>query len=135
MRHPCILLAEDDVSFRDILETKLTSIGYRVVSVADGLEAMEYLSRARTADAEEAAPDLLITDVCMPRCSGIDVLAYTRLWPVATIVLTAYLTPEALAEARELGAAACFRKPVKLDVLCDAARQLAPLAAPGPSRA
>jgi two-component system response regulator (stage 0 sporulation protein F) len=56
----------------------------------------------------------------MPRCEGIDVLAYTRMQPLPAIVVTAFGTPESFAEARELGAVECFSKPFDIDDLCAA---------------
>ena len=133
MTQPCILVAEDDAAFREILEIKLSAEGYLVVPVADGLEAMQYLADLRVGAPDLPVPDLLITDVFMPESDGLDVLAYTRLWPVKTIVLTAFMTPETLDEARALGAAACLRKPIKLDALCATVRRLAPLPPDAPA--
>jgi two-component system, cell cycle response regulator DivK len=134
MTRPCILVVEDDDAFREILETKLTAEGYDVVPVTDGLDAMQYLAEARAGAPKHPAPDLLITDIYMPRSSGIDLLAYTRLWPVATIVVTGFMTQETLDEAHALGAAAYLRKPIKLDALCATVRRLAPIPNASPGR-
>jgi PAS domain S-box-containing protein len=54
-----ILLCEDDAMVRDAVVTQLGLLGYRVVSTANGPEALEALKR-------EGGFDLLFTDVVMP---------------------------------------------------------------------
>ena len=54
-----ILLCEDDAMVRDAVATQLGHLGYRVVSTANGPEALEALKR-------EGGFDLLFTDVVMP---------------------------------------------------------------------
>lgn len=65
-----ILLAEDDDLVRLIAEETLTDAGYRVVSVPDGAAALEALPRVR--------PDLILSDVRMPRCDGFEFLQQVR---------------------------------------------------------
>jgi signal transduction histidine kinase len=65
-----ILLAEDDELVRLIAEETLTDAGYRVVSVPDGAAALEALPRVR--------PDLILSDVRMPRCDGFEFLQQVR---------------------------------------------------------
>ncbi|HUH02747.1 MAG TPA: response regulator [Kofleriaceae bacterium] len=124
--HPCVLLAEDDPDLREFVASRLTTIGYRVVPVSNGLEAMQYLSDTMHDVSPEPAPDLLITDIRMPQADGIDVLAYTRMWTVPTIIVTAFGTPETFEEARSLGAVACFSKPFDIEALCQTVREHAP---------
>ncbi len=57
-----ILLAEDNPVERKLLGIRLTQMGYQVVAVADGVEALE---RTRT-----QRPDLVVSDVLMPRLDG-----------------------------------------------------------------
>jgi two-component system, cell cycle sensor histidine kinase and response regulator CckA len=59
-----ILLAEDEESIRKFAASFLTSLGYRVLSAADGVEAIEL------AKAHQDKIDLLVTDVIMPRLGG-----------------------------------------------------------------
>jgi CheY-like chemotaxis protein len=65
-----ILLAEDDPLIREVTEQTLQSVGYRVVSVQDGQEAIEALQRVR--------PDLILSDVRMPRIDGFELLQRVR---------------------------------------------------------
>jgi len=57
-----ILVVDDEASIRRILETRLSMIGYQVITACDGEEALE-LSRQRS-------PDLVVLDVMMPRLDG-----------------------------------------------------------------
>ncbi len=59
-----ILLAEDDASMREFLAKALRKAGHHVVSVGDGLDAIEAL------DGYHA--DLLLADVVMPGLDGIE---------------------------------------------------------------
>lgn len=65
-----ILVAEDDPLIREVMEETLRAEGYRVVSVQDGQEAIEVLPRVR--------PDLILSDVRMPRCDGFELLRRVR---------------------------------------------------------
>ena len=65
-----ILFAEDDDLVRQIAEETLCAAGYRVVSVQDGMEALEALRRVQ--------PDLILSDVRMPRLDGFELLRRVR---------------------------------------------------------
>ena len=65
-----ILIAEDDASIRRVCMIWLAREGYTVIEAADGQAAMELL-QARDVD-------LLVSDVEMPRLSGIDLVAWWR---------------------------------------------------------
>ncbi len=69
-----ILFAEDDELVRQIAEETLRGAGYRVVAVGDGVEALEALRKVR--------PDLILSDVRMPRCDGFEFLQRVRRDPV-----------------------------------------------------
>jgi len=59
-----ILIVEDDEDFLSILKTKFTSEGFSVVTAKDGEEGIRV--------AEKEKPDLIFTDVLMPKMSGIE---------------------------------------------------------------
>jgi two-component system, sensor histidine kinase and response regulator len=65
-----ILVAEDDPLIREVTENTLSIEGYRVVSVPDGEEALGVLSNLK--------PDLILSDVRMPRCDGFELLRRVR---------------------------------------------------------
>jgi two-component system, cell cycle response regulator len=66
-----VLVAEDDPIFRRLLESRLQSWGYRVITAEDGTEAWELLQRRNTAD-------LLILDWIMPGVDGIELCRRIR---------------------------------------------------------
>ncbi len=81
-----ILLAEDEPHIRRILRTVLEEAGFGVDAVPDGSAARERL-------AGDAVYVLLLTDIMMPGCTGLDVLETLRSLPhragLPSIVLTA----------------------------------------------
>lgn len=66
---PRVLLADDNADMREYVR-KLLSIQYEVVAVADGQEAL--------AAAREQVPDLVLSDVMMPKLDGFGLLARLR---------------------------------------------------------
>lgn len=74
-----VLLVDDDDEVRGVLGRLLTRAGYDVEEVADGGEALAAHARQR--------PDVVLTDILMPGCDGIElILALRRRDPDATIV-------------------------------------------------
>ncbi|MCP9817845.1 response regulator transcription factor RpaB [Vulcanococcus limneticus] len=65
-----ILVVDDEASIRRILETRLSMIGYQVVTASDGLEAIETFRRT--------SPDLVVLDVMMPKLDGYGVCQELR---------------------------------------------------------
>lgn len=69
-RDAAILLADDNADMRIYVERLLTAAGYRVEAVGDGIAAVEA--------AKAAPPDLVLSDVMMPRLDGFGVIAALR---------------------------------------------------------
>ena len=65
-----ILVVDDEASIRRILETRLSMIGYQVVTASDGEEAIEAFHRV--------LPDLVVLDVMMPKLDGYGVCQELR---------------------------------------------------------
>ena len=65
-----ILVVDDEASIRRILETRLSMIGYDVVTAADGEEALEIF--------RQTEPDLVVLDVMMPKLDGYGVCQELR---------------------------------------------------------
>jgi OmpR family response regulator RpaB len=65
-----ILVVDDEASIRRILETRLSMIGYRVVTACDGQEALEAF--------HDHHPDLVVLDVMMPKLDGYGVCQELR---------------------------------------------------------
>ncbi|MGI8865328.1 MAG: response regulator transcription factor [Rubrobacteraceae bacterium] len=66
-----ILVADDDRVVRRIVVAKLYGLGFEVVDVEDGREALDTLE-------EGEIPDLLITDSNMPRMNGLQLVREIR---------------------------------------------------------
>ena len=65
-----IVVADDDVDIRELVEFKLASMGHDIVAVADGAAAVEACRAER--------PDLAVLDVMMPGVSGLDAVRTIR---------------------------------------------------------
>ena len=77
-----ILVVDDEASIRRILETRLSMIGYDVVTAGDGEEALDTFRKAE--------PDLVVLDVMMPKLDGYGVCQEIRKQSdVPIIMLTA----------------------------------------------
>ena len=102
-----ILVVDDDDDIRDYLVLRLQRLGHDVVSAADGQAGLE-LARLRH-------PDLVVTDWCMPRLSGIDLCVAIRDQPdlrdLPILVITAKASDTAEAEAKAAGASDLMAKP------------------------
>ena len=95
-----VLLVEDDNNLREIYEARLQAEGYVIISAKDGEEALV------AAKAEK--PDLIISDVMMPKISGFEMLDILRNTPeiqaTKVIMLTALGQTEDQSRADKLGA-------------------------------
>lgn len=95
-----ILLVEDDQSLREIYGIRLTAEGYEIVPAGDGEQAL--------ALAVKEKPDLIISDVMMPKISGFDMLDILRSTPetkdIKVIMMTALSSEDQRERGETLGA-------------------------------
>ena len=95
-----IMLVEDDNNLREIYGARLLAEGYEIVSAKDGEEAL--------AIAVKEKPDLIISDIMMPKISGFDMLDILRSTPetkeTKVIMMTALSQAEDKERAGKLGA-------------------------------
>ncbi|MBJ6763698.1 response regulator [Corallococcus sp. H22C18031201] len=114
-----ILLAEDDDAMRALLVRALSRAGHTVVEVEDGFELSDYVEMMAGQGGSLEPPDVIVSDVRMPGCSGLEVLARLRRRGLTcpVLLLSAFADAETHAEAQRLGAHALLDKPVDLDVL------------------
>lgn len=95
-----ILLVEDDKSLREIYGVRLLAEGYDIVSAGDGEEALAMAIKER--------PNLIISDVMMPKISGFDMLdilrSTTETRGIKVIMMTALSSEEQRARGVALGA-------------------------------
>lgn len=95
-----IMLVEDDQSLREIYSIRLTAEGYQIVAASDGEEAL--------AMAVKEKPDLILSDVMMPKISGFDMLDILRSTPetkdIKVIMMTALSSEDQRSRGEGLGA-------------------------------
>ncbi len=108
-----ILLAEDNTSSQKVATAMLKRLGYRVDTVADGIEALEALKRQHY--------DVVLMDVRMPEMDGLEATrAIRKLWPdngPKVIAITAYALEGDRESCIEAGMDDYIPKPVKLEDL------------------
>jgi CheY-like chemotaxis protein len=80
---PTILVVDDDAALRCLLAITLEDAGYRVEEARDGIQALEQIGRA--------PPDLILTDVRMPRLDGMGLarLLVPHTPPIPLILMSA----------------------------------------------
>ena len=136
-----ILLVEDDKSLREIYGVRLLAEGYDIVSAGDGEEALAMAIKDR--------PDLIVSDVMMPKISGFDMLdilrSTTETKNIKVIMMTALSSEDQRQRGVALGADRYLVKSqvgiedvvrTVHEVLADAPVSTpAPLSAPTPSLA
>ncbi|MBB1551998.1 response regulator [Candidatus Saccharibacteria bacterium] len=95
-----ILLVEDDKSLREIYGVRLLAEGYDIVSAGDGEEALAMAIKER--------PNLIVSDVMMPKISGFDMLdilrSTTETRGIKVIMMTALSSEEQRRRGEVLGA-------------------------------
>lgn len=110
---PSVLVVDDSLSQRRALEQLLSDAGYQVRSAHDGIEAAEILAKFK--------PDLVLTDLEMPRMNGIDfaghIRAQEKLKSLPIIMITSRATQKHRQMAEKAGVNFYFTKPVREDVL------------------
>lgn len=113
-----ILLVEDDPVMGQIYLAALVRAGMEVRSIADPTLVIEAI--------HDSDPDLLITDLNMPQCSGLELAAVIRSHADLTALPIVFLTGDAGQESRRsavnLGSDAFLTKPVQLGDLVETAR-------------
>ena len=108
-----VLVVDDEVSLRRLMEVTLTSKGYQVVTATNGLEAIEYLGRT------DQPLDAVLLDLNMPGASGIDVFKVIRMARpgIRVLMLSGNLTNEERLALEKLGQIDFVQKPYALDVV------------------
>ncbi len=109
MQH--ILIVDDEENTRIGLVKLLSQIGYRAEAVANGFEALNYLTSKTV--------DLIITDINMPEMNGLVFLRElnTTYPEIKVIMMTAYGRIGSYLEAIDLGAVDYLNKPININDL------------------
>jgi DNA-binding response OmpR family regulator len=102
-----ILVVDDAESLRTMLKTYLAQEGFRVITAANGREAL-FVAR-------QESPDLIILDLMMPELGGYDFIsAYAREGEAPVIILTAKIEESDKVLGLEMGADDYLTKPFSL---------------------
>jgi CheY-like chemotaxis protein len=119
-----IVLVENDLDDRFFLERALGKEGFTrpMIHLRDGIEAKDYFSALRTPDAE--LPDIVVTDLKMPRMDGIDFLGWLRSTPrlqeLPVIILSSSSEPSDMNQTGRLGIFKFVTKQIRYESLTSA---------------
>jgi CheY-like chemotaxis protein len=121
-----VLVAEDDREMRRLVVEALRKDGHDVIEASDGGRLLVRLAEVFDRDPTMAAVDVIVSDVRMPVCSGLDLLErmFEARWRVPCILMTAFGDDEIRARAERVGAL-LLDKPLRLDELREAVVRLA----------
>jgi len=111
-----ILIIDDDPHFLRVLKRLLSAEKFSVVTTTDSCEALELLT--------SGSFNLLICDLRMPDCDGLNVLQSIRSKgsEIPVIILTAYGEVDSYLDAMNAGATEYLNKPIKSDELVHVVR-------------
>ena len=106
-----VLVVDDEADIRDVMTLSLEDAGYRVLTAADGAEGLDICRRMR--------PQIVVTDIRMPRLDGIGLLEAVKAFDAAieVIVVTAFGEIEVAIQALRRDASDFITKPVNHDAL------------------
>jgi len=108
-----VALIDDHELTRSLYEEALTEAGLETLAIGNPLQAPQLIG--------EFKPDVVISDIYMPGCNGLELLALLRqdddLADTAIILLSSENDTERRLEALDLGADDFLNKPVDLDIL------------------
>jgi len=112
-----ILIIDDDREIASTIQSVLTHAGYRVFLASNGIEGQRQI--------ESLKPDLVITDMMMPRMGGFPVLEFLKTLEERpkVIMITANEGSRHKAYAEMLGVVDYLRKPFPMDVLIESVRR------------
>ncbi len=101
-----ILVVDDSVVIRKMVEIALENENYNIITVANGKDAFSYL--------DEQDPDLVILDIMLPDVNGLDILKTIKASKeIPVVMLSAKDTPKETNKAKELGANDFIPKPFR----------------------
>lgn len=122
MRKPAILIVENEVSNRILIERVLSTRGYRCLSASNGQEALDLLDRESV--------DLILTDLSMPVLDGYRTTQLIRSRPhlanVPIVAVTAYALSDEGEAAKRIGCTEYLTKPFKPRQLLELVDRLLP---------
>lgn len=121
-RTPTILIIENEVSNRLLIERVLSTRGYRCLTASNGREALDVLDREHV--------DLILTDLSMPVLDGYRTTQLIRARPglsaIPIVAVTAYALSDEGEAARQIGCTEYLTKPFKPRQLLEVVERLLP---------
>jgi len=114
-----VLIVDDEREIRKVFAAALEQRGWDVRTAGSAREALQILM--------QHSFDVLVVDLKMQEMDGIVFLQEAlKIWPsVGVIIVSGYVTDEAIEQAAALGVRHVLNKPVKLSDLCDQVQQQA----------
>ena len=121
-----VLVAEDDHEMRRLVVEALRKDGHEVTEAADGGRLLVRLAELFDRDYFLAGVDVIVSDVRMPICSGLELVErlFEARWRVPCILMTAFGDDDIRRRASAVGAL-LLDKPLSLDELREAVGRLA----------
>lgn len=120
---PVILVVDDDVSNRDLIDRFLQKDGLRIIKAANGADAIAAYCRNK--------PVVVLLDLHMPNVDGFEFLRWLRQEPeidrAPAIVLTGSSERASVEQAAKLGASGYLVKPIDGDEVRQRVRSLLPM--------
>jgi DNA-binding response OmpR family regulator len=115
--HKTILIIDDDREIASTIQSVLLHAGYRVFLASNGIEGQRQIESLR--------PDLVLTDMMMPKMGGFPVLEFLKTLPAPpkVIMMTANEGSRHKAYAEMLGVSDYLRKPFLMEVLLESVRK------------
>ena len=108
-----VLVVEDHPDLLDYLKKNL-SRNYRILTAENGVKALEIIRK-------QSNIDLVLTDLKMPKMSGLELCTKIKSDPtfshILTVILSANLTPETKVESMKIGVDAIVEKPFSMEFL------------------
>src|SRR5436189_3523828 len=102
-----ISLVDDDPGIMAAVNHSLSTYGYKMITATDGVEALEAFEREQ--------PDLILLDLVMPRCDGLEVCQHIREHFTTPIIVLSIKGSEAdIVSVLDLGADDYLVKPFRL---------------------
>lgn len=118
-----VMIVDDSPSVRHITSKLIKNAGWEAIIAKDGLEALE------TLQASDTLPDVVLTDVEMPRMDGYELLAAIRnqvtLQTLPVVMITSRASQKHQQKAVELGVSEYLTKPFDDSILIDKIKVLA----------
>jgi CheY-like chemotaxis protein len=122
-----VLVADDDEEMRSLVVEALREDGYQVVQAVDGGRLLVEIAECLKLGGGTGSVDLIVSDIRMPVCSGLQILSALRdaHWRTPVILMTAFGDAATRRHAESL-AAVLFDKPFDMDDLRTAVANMLP---------